>query len=119
MRIQPDIIKLDRSLVQSVDSTRRAPRSSSSSSSSPAHRRQVCCEGIETGAELAALAGSASTSRRATCSGVPPDRGRRSPLPAATAIMQLQQRGLLQAPDRPVRASGPVNRRLGARAVRR
>jgi EAL domain-containing protein (putative c-di-GMP-specific phosphodiesterase class I) len=120
MRVQPDLIKLDRSLVSAVDGDpARAALIEFFVTFAKRIDAQVCCEGIETAAELAALAGLGVNLAQGYLLGRPSGPWATIAAPAATAIMQLQQRGLLQAPDRPVRTSGPVNRRLGARAVRR
>jgi EAL domain-containing protein (putative c-di-GMP-specific phosphodiesterase class I) len=116
MRLQPDLIKLDRSLVAEVD--KDAARAALIEFFVVFARRigaAVCCEGIETAPELAALAALDVRLGQGYLLGRPaPPWG--EPAPEATKAM-----GALRA----VGAGGygdasakPINRRLG-RAARR
>jgi diguanylate cyclase (GGDEF)-like protein len=116
MRIQPDIIKLDRSLITGVDTD--SAKSALIEFFVVFAKRidaEVCCEGIETPGELAALAGLGVNLGQGFLLGRPGGPWSTIAPPAAAAIAQLQQRGVLNA----AAGGAVVNRRLGARVARR
>jgi diguanylate cyclase (GGDEF)-like protein len=121
MRVQPDIIKLDRGIVANVDTD--SARAALIEFFTVFARRigaQVCCEGIETPAELDALASLGVTLGQGYLLGRPAAPW--APIaPAAVSAIGARQRAARAAEHRadpPVTAIGPVNRRLG-RAARR
>jgi diguanylate cyclase (GGDEF)-like protein len=118
MRVQPDVIKLDRSLVEHVDVD--GAKAALIEFFIVFARRigaEVCTEGIETAGELAALASLGVSLGQGYLLGRP-GAGWASIAPAAvTALGQIQKNGLV--PGLPAAATtGPVNRRL-ARTPRR
>jgi diguanylate cyclase (GGDEF)-like protein len=119
MRVQPDIIKLDRSLVQSVDTD--SARSALIEFFVVFARRiqaDVCCEGIETPGELAALAALGVKLGQGYLLGRPSAPWAPIAPPAVSAIAQLQSSGVLRAAAVSQNAS-PVNRRLARTGARR
>ena len=119
MRVQPDIIKLDRSLVESVD-TDGAKAALIEFFIVFARRIEasVCCEGIETAGELAALAALGVSLGQGFLLGRPATPWAPIAPAAVTAIAHVQQQGLIPGMDGAQTHSGPVNRRL-ARTGRR
>jgi diguanylate cyclase (GGDEF)-like protein len=117
MRVQPDIIKLDRSLVESVDTD--SAKSALIEFFIVFARRieaEVCCEGIETPTELAALAALGVSLGQGYLLGRPSTPWAPIAPAAVTAIGQVQAKGLM--PGMAGANGGAVNRRL-ARAGRR
>jgi diguanylate cyclase (GGDEF)-like protein len=117
MRVQPDIIKLDRSLVESVD-TDDAKTALIEFFIVFARRidADVCTEGIETAAELATLAALGVSLGQGYLLGRPASPWAPIAPAAVSAIGQVQQKGLM--PGMPGAGGGAVNRRL-ARTARR
>ena len=119
MRVQPDIIKLDRSLVQAVDAD--SARSALIEFFVVFAKRigaDVCCEGIETPGELGALATLGVKLGQGYLLGRPAAPWAPIAGPAVSAIGQLQSAGVLGSRAQADYAGAkPVNRRLtrGAR----
>lgn len=116
MRVQPDIIKLDRSLVEHVDAddakaalieffvvfARRIGAS-------------VCTEGIETASELAALTALGVSLGQGYLLGRPASPWSPIAPAAVSALGQIQKQGLVPGSGAPKHVTGPVNRRLARR----
>jgi EAL domain-containing protein (putative c-di-GMP-specific phosphodiesterase class I) len=119
MRVQPDIIKLDRSLVEAVD-TDGAKAALIEFFIVFARRidAAVCCEGIETPAELAALAALGVSLGQGYLLGRPATPWAPIAPAAVSAIAHVQQQGIMPGHGGAVPGGSPVNRRL-ARTTRR
>lgn len=118
MRVQPDIIKLDRSLVSAVD-TDNAKAALIEFFVVFARRidADVCCEGIETPGELATLAGLGVKLGQGYLLGRPATPWAPIAPAAVSAIAQVQRSGMVPGVAGAAH-SGAVNRRL-ARTGRR
>ena len=114
MRVQPDLIKLDRSLVSAVDADpARAALIEFFVTFARRINAQVCCEGIETAPELAALASLGVGLGQGYLLGRPSAPWAPLAAPAASAIAAMQKVHPFG------RDEAAVNRRLGARAAAR
>ena len=93
MRVQPDIIKLDRSLVEAVDDDgAKAALIEFFVNFARRIEADVCCEGIETPPSSPRWRRSASSSARATCSAGRAARGRRSRPPRSARSRRSSSR---------------------------
>jgi diguanylate cyclase (GGDEF)-like protein len=111
MRVQPDIIKLDRSLVESVDvDGAKAALIEFFIVFARRINADVCTEGIETPGELGALAALGVSLGQGYLLGRPATPWSPIAPAAVSAIGQVQQQGLI--PGVAGASSGPVNRRL-------
>ena len=116
MRVQPDIIKLDRSLVEGVDAdSAKAALIEFFVVFARRIEASVCCEGIETPGELGTLASLGVNLGQGYLLGRPAAPWSPIAGAAVSAIGQLQAYGAI--PGITGLSSGPVNRRL-ARAGR-
>jgi EAL domain-containing protein (putative c-di-GMP-specific phosphodiesterase class I) len=112
--VQPDLIKLDRSLVSAVDGDpARAALIEFFVTFARRIDAQVCCEGIETAPELAALSSLGVGLGQGYLLGRPSAPWAPLAAPAASAIAAMQKVHPLG------RDAAAVNRRLGARAAAR
>jgi diguanylate cyclase (GGDEF)-like protein len=114
MRVQPDIIKLDRSLVEHVD-TDGAKAALIEFFIVFARRigASVCTEGIETPGELAALAALGVSLGQGYLLGRPATPWSPIAPAAVSALGQIQKQGLVPGVQgAPAHTTGPVNRRL-------
>jgi diguanylate cyclase (GGDEF)-like protein len=120
MRVQPDIIKLDRSLVETVDQD--SAKAALIEFFVVFARRidaAVCTEGIETPGELAALASLGVVLGQGYLLGRPAEPWAPIAPAAVTALAQVQRNGgAPRSQGRPAAATGPVNRRLARNARR-
>ena len=119
MRVQPDIIKLDRSLVEHVDAD--GAKAALIEFFIVFARRigaEVCTEGIETPGELEALAALGVSLGQGYLLGRPATPWAPIAPAAVTALGQIQQKGIVPGMPGAGQATGPVNRRL-ARTARR
>jgi EAL domain-containing protein (putative c-di-GMP-specific phosphodiesterase class I) len=116
MRVQPDIIKLDRSLVEAVD-TDNAKSALIEFFIVFARRigASVCTEGIETPGELAALAALGVSLGQGYLLGRPATPWAPIAPAAVSALGQIQKQGLIPGVDGAKHTTGPVNRRLARR----
>jgi diguanylate cyclase (GGDEF)-like protein len=120
MRVQPDLIKLDRSLVQGVDTDpARAALIEFFIVFAKRIEAQVCTEGIETAGELAALSTMGVALGQGYLLGRPAAPWTPLAPAAASAIAAVQKAQPLVDGEGGRGHAGPVNRRLGARPAAR
>ena len=120
MRVQPDIIKLDRSLVSAVDQdSARAALIEFFVVFAKRIGADVCCEGIETPGELAALSMLGVKLGQGYLLGRPATPWSPIAAPAVSAIAQVQQASASSSGAGTISAGGAVNRRLARTGARR
>jgi EAL domain-containing protein (putative c-di-GMP-specific phosphodiesterase class I) len=120
MRVQPDIIKLDRSLVSAVDQdSARAALIEFFVVFAKRIGADVCCEGIETAGELAALSMLGVKLGQGYLLGRPSTPWAPIAPPAVSAIAQVQQAAASSGGAGTISAGGAVNRRLARTGGRR